>query len=295
MRLGRLSLVSVGLAVLLAGCSGEISRKLPSSAGGQVRGDAKLCDRGDLTACHNVALEFDFGALASDEGRDFAKTLYTRACDGGMELSCRRLAEIAVVESGGDLLAALPLLQRTCASGDVDACSDIAEIKIETGRVQDGLSEYLELCHRNSSRACIELGRHTLIGTGGASDPAGAASILDQHCVNGSPVACYWRAEAFIAQTTSAEGIGREITQLLGQACLGGESLACKRLGGLHLEGAGVEKDEEYAQSLLRLACEHSNAEDCSQPLPPPTWPQPEESSEPSEETPLEAAPTANP
>lgn len=295
MRLGRLSLVSVGLAVLLSGCSGEIARKLPSSASTQVRAEAKLCDRGDLMACHNVALEFDFGEIASESTRTLAKDLYTRACEGGMELSCRRLAELAVVESGGDLLAALPLLQRTCSSGDVDACCDIAEIKIETGRVQDGLSEYLELCHRNSSRACIELGRHTLIGTGGTPDPAGAASILDQHCVNGSPVACYWRAEAFLAQTTSAEDIGREITQLLGQACLGGESLACKRLGGLHLEGVGVERDEEYAQSLLRLACEHSKAEDCNQPIAPPTWPTTEIPAEPEAIAPQEAAPTANP
>lgn len=272
MRSASLTLLTLAFVVSLTGCRGEIARALPTNASSQLRMDAKGCDKGDLLACHNVALEFDFGDAASDERRALAQTLYTRACDAGMTLSCRRLAHLHVEEAGGDVLAAMPMLLRTCSDGDVDACADIADIKIRTGSAQEGFAEYLDLCHRNSSRACIELGRHLLLGTAADPDPAAANAVLDVHCVNGSPVACHWKAEALLAMTGSADEIGREITHLLGQACLGGESFACRRLAGLHERGVGVERDTAYARSLLRMSCEHWETEDCGDPLDPPTW-----------------------
>lgn len=275
MRFGQLTfayIACIALTTTAIGCKGDIARALPNTASAQLRQDAKLCDRGDDLACHNVALEFDFGEARSDEGRALAQSLYERACENGRSLSCRRRAQLAVEDADGDLHAALKWLEPSCASGDFDACADIAEIKIELRDINGGMSDYFDLCHRNASRACIELGRHTLLGSAGTPDPAAAAELLDTHCVKGSPVACYYRAEALLAQTQSAGDIGREITHLLGQACVGGEALACRRLAGLHREGVGVTQDNDYARSLLRMSCEHHESGECDLILPPPTW-----------------------
>lgn len=231
-----------------------------------------MCERGDLVACHNVALALDFDASSSDAQRELARSLYLRACDNGIALSCRRLADQAAAQPGASDDAGEAIMIAACARGDVDSCVHVASGRIERGLVDDGMGRLLDLCHQKSSRACMELGRHYLEGTSGHADPVMADRLLEGPCAQGSPVACRMRAEAQLAQATSADAILKETITIFGQACLGSDARACRRLAGLYHAGVGVDQDDRYAESLLKNACSFALTDDCATMIPAPTF-----------------------
>lgn len=270
-RLLSLALVVAASSALLA-CQGEVRRALPSGVDREVRAEAKLCENGDQIACHNVALTIEFHPGSTAAQKDFAQRLLVAACEDGVELSCRRLADQAR-EQGDDPMAGEEILQRSCSRGDVDACVVLAFQRIEAGKLEQGLHELLTLCHEGSSRACVELGRHHLVGTSGTPNPTAAEEILSLPCAQGSPVACRLRAEAQLLRAQSPESISTQTISLLGEACLGADELACRRLSGLYHAGVGVEQDQEYAQTLLQRACALDyKTENCGVMTPAPTY-----------------------
>lgn len=271
-RFVQMVLFSVLAATSLAGCKGEIARQLPSDASRETKSEAKLCEHGDLVACHNVAVALEFSTNPTVEQQELAHMLYLRACDNGVALSCRRLADRAASQPNAAPDAGEAILVGSCSRGDVDACVQVANGRIERGLFDDGMGRLLDLCHQRSSRACMELGRHYLEGTSGHTDFAMADRLLEGPCAQGSPVACRMRAEAQLAQATSADTIGRTTIVLLGEACLGSDVLACRRLAGLYHAGVGVEQDDTYAAALLKNACAFGPTVDCDVMIPAPVF-----------------------
>lgn len=270
-RLLSYALLLLACSTLLA-CRGEVRRTLSSALDSDTRKEATQCDDGDQIACHNVAIAVQFNPDASETQSTLAQQLLLHACESGVELSCRRLAD-QLREEIGTALAGEPILRRSCSRGDIDACVILANQRIEAGDTETGLRDLLNLCHGNSSRACVELGRHYLLGTTGDPDPARAAELLSIPCAQGSPVACRLRAEAMILVAGSPDRITTDMIALLGNSCLGADELACRRLAGLYHHGIGVEQDQAYAQTLLQRSCALDfKSVNCGKMTPPPDF-----------------------
>lgn len=237
----------------LASCHGEVRQTLDASHSKATKKQATACDKGDLHACHNVAITIHQHGPASEEERTLATTLLTRACDGGLDLSCRQLVHYrdANAQPVRD-----ELLLRSCERGDRDACVTLAQRRIDAGEHETGMLELNGLCKKNSIHACIELGRLLFQGDPSVRNPEQAIVILNAPCGGGSPVACRLRSEAQLSLAQSPADITPNIVKQLGEACLAAEERACRVLAGLYDAGVGVEKDPEYALSLLRRACD---------------------------------------
>lgn len=273
MRFFRFIVLLFPLSWMLSGCHGEVRGALPSGMDSDTRKEAKQCDQGDQIACHNVALALEFYENAPPEQQELASQLLQRACENGLELSCRRLAHHAR-EAHQDPMAGEHILRRACSSGDRDSCVILANNQIEAGMIDTGVQNLLALCHEQSSRACVELGRHYLEGVRGEVEPELAIGVLSIPCAQGSPIACRLRGEAMLSIASSPDAITTDTIALFGNACLGAEELACRRLAGLYHHGVGVEQDEDYARVLLRRACAIDFATDeCDRMTPPPSFP----------------------
>lgn len=242
------------LCTVFVACQGDVRRAVPSSFDREIKKQAKLCDNGDLHACHNVAIALEYHPDRSDEQHELAKELLERACAQDVDLSCRQLTELR--GDAGDDRESHALLLRTCERGNRDACVKLAQQRMEAGQHEAAILELNGLCKKRSIHACIELGRQLFQGDPSIQNAEQAISILNGPCGNGSPVACRLRSEAQLSIATSDEDITRNIVKQLGEACLAAEERACRILAGLYDAGVGVEKDPEYALSLLRRACD---------------------------------------
>jgi len=246
-------LVFLAFAAFFMGCHGEVRQTLSPSYAKDIKKQASSCDKGDLHACHNVAMAITFHSEATDEERALADVLFERACDGGLGLSCRQLAQ-RIDDESTDTTAGI--LLRSCERGDRDACVQIAQRRIEAGEHQTGVLELNALCKKNSVHACIELGRLLFQGDPSIRNPEQAIAILNGPCGGGSPVACRLRSEAQLSIAQSAADITPNVIKQLGEACLAAEERACRILAGLYHAGIGVEHDPDYALALLRRACD---------------------------------------
>lgn len=241
------------LIALFIGCHGEVRQSLSKTYPKEIKQQATACDRGDLHACHNVAMAIEMRVDSEESERALARALFERACDEGLGLSCRQLAQRdESVDSG----AGEGILLRSCERGDRDACVHIAQRHIEAGAHETGIFELNTLCKKNSVHACIELGRLLFQGDPSIRNPQQAIVILNAPCGGGSPVACRLRSEAQLSIARHTRDITPNVVKQLGEACLAAEERACRILAGLYDAGVGVEHDPEYALALLRRACD---------------------------------------
>lgn len=264
------------VSAFIVACHGEVRGAIPSSMDREMKKQAKECDKGKLHACHNVAIALLSHEDTTQEQLDLSRRLLTDACTDGLGLSCRRLAEYAGDVADSPDETSEEVLHRSCAQGDRNACVDLASHRVEAGAYDAGLMELDALCQRNSTYACVELGRLLFQGPSEIRDVQQAIIVLNGPCGNGSPTACRLRAEAQISVADSAGDITRNIIKQLGEACLAADERACRHLAGLYAAGIGVEQDGEYAQSLLRRACDvPSPTNDCKTPIPAPVFDKP--------------------
>ncbi len=273
--MNRFSFFFIFLCVLTCavGCHGEVRRGLPSNADKETRALASQCDKGDLYSCHNVAVSIYLNKEATQDQQRMAHQLLEHACRTEVDLSCRMLSNLAQKEHH-DPLAGVSYLDIACNRGDTDACIERAIRDIQAGELQMGIGRLEGLCEdRKSPHACMELGRRYAEADGVPLDLAKAKHLVHAPCALGSPVACRMRAEIQLKMIDSANDITRDITYQLGEACLADDEPACRRLAGLYHDGVGVEKDPEYAQSLLRRACQvQGPSPQCHEMLPAPTF-----------------------
>lgn len=242
------------LCTVFTACQGEVRRAIPSDLDGDIKKQASACDKGDLHACHNVAVALMYHPEGTAEHKALARDLLQRACAEDVDLSCRQLTEME--NDGDDDDQRHAILLRTCERGDRDACVKLAQRRIEAGEHETAMLELNSLCKKRSIHACIELGRQLFQGDPSIRNPEQAISILNGPCGNGSPVACRLRSEAQLSIATTEADISTNIVKQLGEACLAAEERACRVLAGLYDAGVGVEKDPDYALSLLRRACD---------------------------------------
>jgi len=92
----------------------------------------RVCAAGDLGACSMLAY------FSEDEQ---AALLYEKACDGGIAVACKALAQRA--SERDERVVSDTLYERACRLGDPRACYALARIYRERGRPED-----LEKAHK---------------------------------------------------------------------------------------------------------------------------------------------------
>lgn len=252
---------SLTALLALVGCKSELVASLPGEPSKEVRQQARLCEGGDQHGCHNLAVALEYGeGVGVDSAR--ATALYERACEEGLDLSCRRIA--ASDMAGENNPRGEALLRQSCEAGSREACVDLAERSIAAGDVDVAYDRLLATCHEGSTGACMALGRHFVLGTFGEPDPTTAAQLFDQPCTQGLAEGCRRRAEALHTLQGAGAEPNREVVALYGQACISADGPACAALADLYTRGFGVEEDPDYAAELRVRACTYGHQPSCT-------------------------------
>ncbi len=102
--------------------------------------------------------------------------------------------------------------ERCNATGDVDACLDLAD-RAMTGRGAERSADvavpiYQRACASGSMRACAALGALFLHGVGVARDDARANVLIDAACQGGITEACAFAARARVGEAMDLSGGG---------------------------------------------------------------------------------------
>lgn len=251
------------LGVLVAGCRGEEAKALPGDAPEQVRQDARACDRGEMTACNNLAASYEYGdGVVADLAR--AARLYEQSCEAGALLGCTNLASMLREGRGMevDVARALELYDDTCSLGEPLACLRAGDL-IREDRPSGVDPErawvfYRRACDSDISAGCVELGWRAL-----NADPVDyhvAASHFGLACERGLMIGCAGMGFVIL----DGEAIGRRDVQqaanYLERGCLDGHRRSCERLVELYEEGLDViEADPEEAAFFAERAAELSS------------------------------------
>jgi TPR repeat protein len=131
------------------------------------------------------------------------------------------------------------LLEKACASGDLAACTRLAEI-LESG--EQGPSNPRE------------------------PDPKAALPLYEKSCGGGHPPACTGLAGLYVKGEVVDKNVGRAV-ELYSKACDGGSPFGCIALGGIFEKGgddARMRSAYARAVQLLTESCDRGNGQHCS-------------------------------
>jgi TPR repeat protein len=184
------------------------------------------CALSHVDGCASLGLLYQQGlGVTADDER--AVQLFRLACDAGGAHGCTGLA-LAHLSGRGveqDLGRARELLEQACQGGSLDGCGELARLHeqgpVEAGGAEPDLERAMALyeltCHGGVAGGCTAWGRLLLDGELPEADIRGAL--------------------------------------LFERACLLGDAEGCGYLGLAHLQGRGVERDQQRAAHLLDQAC----------------------------------------
>ncbi len=168
-------------------------------------------------------------AYAKASPPDLAKaaTYFGKACDQGLELGCRHLAELYTHGRGvkQDRARAIELYGKACTQGLALACMDLGDLYAK------GLG-------------------------GGPAEPAKAVPYYGRACIElAFPLACRDLARHY----RDGVGVAKDPAKALGfyeKGCTDGDRLTCDDLGDVHARGIGVPVDKKKAATYYQKACD---------------------------------------
>jgi TPR repeat protein len=226
---------------------------------------ADACAQQDARACAFAGrLSLDGRGVPRDVQRGL--DMLVRGCDGGVQTACvvgaRWLGEGShnTDVSGGQELLARFEGQRTCLSGQAEACFQIG-VLFYYGREafpRDRTSSsraFSRGCDLGDSRACNNLGDAMAYGDGVARDVATAASSFLKACRLGEALGC----ANLGYMVEHGEGMPRDVVRARGlyrEACAAGDIYGCLHRDLLAAEDAGAPRDPDRALAHWRHACE---------------------------------------
>ena len=215
----------------------------------------QLCDQGDLQACHQLAFSWEQGEGGSVNS-SLAATLYQRACEGGLLLSCHHLGGLFVLEAEQTqdrawITKASPLLQRACEGEVWGACARLAAIKNSQWGAQDERQEVWTLweraCEHGEPFSCFELGQRSLL----------PLPLRAQRCMQGDLFACLSaeRARRIMSESPERPPLAQARRELT-MACEGELWVACANVAWMMWRGDGGPRDQNQAIRLMKQSCE---------------------------------------
>lgn len=187
----------------------------------------KACDKNAGDWCVNLALMQAYGdGMPKDVKK--ASALMQKACNANVMLACGTLGQMHMkTELGlsGKPAKGVPLLEKACAGGEVQACAVLS--------AENGLGERIprndvlakkygeRACALGSSSACFIQG----MALGDAGDFAGALTWLERSCHIGEGRAC--SAASALAGSGRVPSTPAKVAALRSDACRLGDGEAC--------------------------------------------------------------------
>jgi TPR repeat protein len=271
---------------------------------------AAACEAGELSACTDLGetllpagMQILNPAIPTPPDFERARGLHQRACDGGVDLACLRLAllisnqHLAREVPPADREAADALLQRLCGAEMGDACYHVARRGFDASNDAERLArELAALCRDVHDFSCQDLiqryergelqplpddrlfayrylcegrpqfclGLGVMEATGDGVERDPAAGY--RHFM----VACdagflHACLNAGLAGFNDGVVPPEEAVALWDRACTGGHGEACLRLAGLFWLGQPLPQDQPRSLAYLRRACEMRYTEACEQ------------------------------
>ncbi len=146
------------------------------------------------------------------------------------------------------------------AARDPAACLEgLARARLPLGNAGRAESRAIfgRYCERGVARGCAFQGSMMLAGRGGPRDERGGAALAERACTARDSYGCaIWGGALASGRGVDAADPARAAT-LLQQHCEAGSPMACDYLGALLGLGLGVPRDEARARRLFEQACEH--------------------------------------
>ncbi|HZS35791.1 MAG TPA: tetratricopeptide repeat protein [Polyangia bacterium] len=175
------------------------SQSAPSSAPAKsedVEAQRKACDAKQGKACTALAVRYLGGnGVAADEKR--ALELFDRACTAGDGAGCSMLGAIFNRGRGAiapDYARSYKLSKRGCELGDDNGCYDQACDLVAARGIEKSTAlavpAFERLCKKGLAQACGSLGMLYYVGDGVKRDPQRATELLDQACKGGDVRSC---------------------------------------------------------------------------------------------------------
>jgi TPR repeat protein len=238
---------------------------------------SEACNAGDLRACGFAGrLWLDGRGVAHDaQSIQRGLAMLTRACDGGLVVSCTVGAHWLARRDGaadsagdgpsdksddattdqaddGQMLKARLELEQACLSGQADACFQVGQA-FEGGNegfprdASLAATEYARGCDLEDARACNSVGCALEYGDGVPRDSARANDAFERSCHLGESTGC--ANVGYMAE--HGEGTSKDWTRaraLYRDACRAGEFYGCVHADMLAAVEAGAPGD--FAQAL---------------------------------------------
>lgn len=222
----------------------------------------RICDQGDLEACHNLALSWEQGEGGFIDA-SLAGSLYQRACEGGKLLSCHHLGGLFVLEAERAqdrewITKATPLLRRACEGEVWGACARLAALKLSQWAERDEREEAWSLWERSCAHgepfACLELGQRALL----------PPQLKAQRCRQGDKLACL-SAEWAQRQQRLRPDLDPlyHARRALMLACQGELLIACANVSWMMWRGDGGARDQTQALRLMSQSCQGGLKDAC--------------------------------
>lgn len=153
----------------------------------------KACNNNVLVGCVGAGYLLVFGKGAA---RDLvlARTLIQRACDGNLPYGCDALGESYAMDAQPDSNRALNLFRKTCGSGFIPGCFDLAmDYQNGDGTAQDealARNQLQKACNSSDSYACDitkALYERKNVSVGDLADPS---TVYATDCNGGDLLSC---------------------------------------------------------------------------------------------------------
>lgn len=174
-------------------------------------------------------------------------------CDGDDALACERLGDAAdagaLAGEDGDVG-----LERACELDRPGACRRLGRLHAERGDEQGAHAFFARACERGLGEACSARGELAM----GNDDVAGAFGHFLAGCRGDDENSCVVAGELMAYRID-------EIIETLTRRCDDDDAEACANLATFFRIGEGVERDREYALSLLEDSCADGSDWGCAQ------------------------------
>ena len=225
----------------------------------------KTCEGGDILGCTSLRKRMHQDDEGYERGLVKTEVIPSRkaACDFVVSDDFDIAKEIYL--SGENFTEAAKLYIKSCESGNMFSCTNLANLYIKGQGVEQNSTKAVQLaqksCDSGNVHGCVYLG--ILYGKGEGDikkDSAKAAKLYEQGCNGGSRLGCFNLGSMY----AQGESVNKDITkavELYEKSCDGNRVvLGCAELGAMYLQGREIKQDYVKASKFFSKACEeHSH------------------------------------
>lgn len=224
------------------------------------------CDKNEPNSCYKLAMAYRFGNSGVKRDLATARSLYEKACSGGVAIACVDLGVSLEQGIGGskDVDGAYAIYKKACDNGEPAGCTWLGTLYTKGLGVQQNIDKAARLyqngCNGGHAPGCTFLGFFHQDGKGVTKDESLATQLFERACRGDNGQACHQLAMRY----DSGKGAERDELQafkLYIRACNDGFGISCTTLGDRYLSGQGIPpegrqgKPNENAMNLYEKGC----------------------------------------